>query len=263
MKRWLKVLRAEIVRDFTLALRYPVEFFFGMFILYVMFMGMFIGAKQLAGNSALSGNLDGMVIGFSMWFFALIAINSMSVDIESESRQGTLEQVYLHAPNFLALIWTRAFVKLSLGAGAVTGLSLMIQATTGHYLNVSFTTILPMIVTVMFTVAGLAGFALILGGFSMVFKRVGQLSSILQFALLFPAYVDLSTLAAPWGNWLLHLPMARGVVLLKGLLAEAGSFDQVGFGWLTLDSLAYAVVGSIVFMMMDRVARKGGMLSHY
>lgn len=263
MIRWLKILRAEIVRDFTLALRYPVEFFFGVFMLYVLFMGMFIGAKQLAGASALSGNLDGIVIGFSMWFFALIAINSMSVDIESEARQGTLEQVYLHAPNFLALIWTRAFVKLGIGTLAVTALSILIQATTGNYLNVVPSNILALVATVVVTVAGLAGFGLILGGMSLVFKKVGQLSSLVQFSLLFPAYADLSLIADPWGKLLMHLPMARGVHLLKGLLAEAGSLDLTGFGLLAMDSLAYVLVGSVIFWLMDRTARKGGMLSHY
>ena len=58
-----------------------------------------------------------MVIGFTMWFFAIMAINTMSMDIESEARQGTLEQVYLHAPNYLGLLWLRALAHMTLGAG--------------------------------------------------------------------------------------------------------------------------------------------------
>ena len=265
MKRWLKSARAELIRDFTLALRYPVEFFFGIFILYVLFLGMFIGAKQLAGNNALAGSLDGIVIGFCMWFFALISINSMSVDIENEARQGTLEQVYLNAASFLGLLWVRGLVKIGLGAGSVVLLSILLQLTTGKYLNLSAAKILPLVLIVTLTVTGLAGFGLVLGALSLVFKRIGQLSAVVQFSLLFPAYIDLSQLDSPWGDLLVHLPLARGVQMLKALLAEgaSGVMDPAALAWLLADTLAYVLLGSLVFAAMDRVARRGGMLAHY
>lgn len=98
MIRWLKIARAELTRDIKTSLRYPLELATGILILYVLFMGLFLGAQMIAGKaaSALSGDLDGVVIGYIMWFVALMSINTVSVDIELESRQGTLEQVYIH-----------------------------------------------------------------------------------------------------------------------------------------------------------------------
>jgi ABC-2 type transport system permease protein len=274
MIRWLKIARAEFVRDLTTSLRYPLELLTGMFILYVLFMGLFMGAKLLAGSQALSGNLDGVVIGYTMWFFALMAINTMSIDIENEARQGTLEQVYLHAPNYLGLLWVRAVVHLAMGAGVVVLLSVAIQLTTGNWLNLTWQAVPAVILTIILTIAGLCGFGLILGGLSLTFKRIGQLSALMQFALFFLAYTELKNIPLPWRNIVAHLPLARGVDILKTLLSADGAAALASLGqpvtsmgasmsWLLIDSLAYALLGSLVFYAMERVARKGGLLGHY
>ena len=85
MIRWLKIARAELIRDVTTSLRYPLQLLTGLFIIYVLFMGLYMGARAIAGKFALSGDLDGVIIGYTMWFFALMAINTMSIDIENEA----------------------------------------------------------------------------------------------------------------------------------------------------------------------------------
>jgi ABC-2 type transport system permease protein len=274
MIRWLKIARAEFIRDLTTSLRYPLELLTGLFILYVLFMGLFMGAKLLAGQQALSGNLDGVVIGYTMWFFALMAINTMSIDIENEARQGTLEQVYLHAPNYLGLLWVRATVHLAMGAGVVVLLSVAIQLTTGHWLALTWQVVPAVLLTIILTIGGLCGFGLILGGLSLTFKRIGQLSALMQFCLFFLAYAELAHIPLPWRTVVAHLPLARGVDILKMLLsADGGAALGTGvepmaslgtaLGWLLFDSLLYAAIGSLVFYAMERVARKGGLLGHY
>jgi len=265
--RWLKIVRAELIRDLKISVRYPLDLATGIFILYVLFMGLFMGAKLLAGNQALAGNLGGVVVGYTMWFFAIMALNTMSMDIESEARQGTLEQVALYAPDFVGLMWVRAATHLTYGAGAVIILSLLIQATTGHYLMLSWRTLVPVVVVLVLTVAGLCGFGLILGGLSLVFKRIGQLSALVQFSMFFLAYTDLAQVQPPWREVVAHLPLARGVHILKSLLVDGSAPAEmtlaVAIGWLLLDSLAYALVGSLVFRMCERVARSQGLLAHY
>jgi len=265
MIRWLKIARAELVRDIKTSIRYPLELATGVFILYVLFMGLFMGAKLLAGQKALSGNLDGVVIGYSMWFFAIIAINTMSVDTENEARQGTLEQVYLHAPHYVGLLWIRAATHLALGAGLVCLLSILLQASTGHWLSLTWAKLLPMLFVIATTLVGLCGVGIVLGGLSLLFKRIGQLSALVQFSLFFLAYVELSAIAEPWRSFIAHLPLARGVDLLKTILSpqsQAVGVD-IGLAWLALDSLIYALVGTMLFVLMERAARRQGLLSHY
>ena len=266
MSRWLKIARAELVRDITLSLRYPMELGTGLLIMYFLFMGIYLGGRQLAGGAQLGG-VEGTVVGFTMLFFALMALNTMSIDIENEARQGTLEQVFLCAPSFLGLLWVRAVVHLGIGSLAVLALSLAIQLSTGRMLSLAPGELGIVIPVVLLTIAGLCGFGLILGGLSLVLKRIGQLSSLIQFALFFPALADLSGLPPALHSVLLHFPFIRGVQLLKTLFAEGDSAGAAairsGLSWLAIDTVLYIAVGSLIFLFFERLARRGGMLAHY
>jgi ABC-2 type transport system permease protein len=262
--RWLKIARAEMVRDYKMALRYPVELSTGLVIMYVLFMALYLGAMSLAGGKSLGGGLDGMVVGYCMWFFAMMAMNTMSMDIEREAQQGTLEQVVLHVPDFLGVLWLRAATHLTLGAGLVIVLNLAIQVSTGSYLHLSLVGWLAAIAVVIITLAGLCGVGLLLGGMSLLFKRIGQLSAIVQFSLFFLASMDIQKLPLPWPGIVMHLPMAGGVSLLKQLVTGASPAELgAAFAWLALDSACYALVGSVVFKVMERATRRAGLLSHY
>ncbi len=261
MIRWLKIARAEFLRDFTTSIRYPLELLTGVFVLYVLFMGLFMGAKLLAGRQALSGNLDGVVIGYTMWFFALMAINTMSIDIESEARQGTLEQVYLHAPNYLGLLWVRAVVHLAMGAGAggrAGGGDPGRRPAPGS--TVTWQAVPAVLVSIVLTIGGLCGFGLILGGLSLVFKRIGQLERAGAVQPVLPGLHRPRQHRPALAGIVAHLPLARGVDMLKVLFGDGlGAAGQSGqLGWLAVDTLLYALIGSLVFYAMERVARKGG-----
>jgi ABC-2 type transport system permease protein len=265
IRRWLKILRAEAYRDLITSVRYPVEMATGLFMLYVFFMGIYNGARKLAGTQGILAGHDGMVVAFTLWFFALMAINTMSVDIESEARQGTLEQVYLHAPNYLALLWLRAVVHLAYGAWMVLALSLLIQVTTGRWLHLGLSGVPVLLGAAVIGVIGLCGIGLILGALSLVFKRIGQLSAIVQFGLFFIALVQVQGLPPLWQTVLPHLPLAGAVQIVTALVTPGT--DPATFGpellWLAVDSAVYALLGSLVFMWAEKRARKAGSLSHY
>ena len=265
MTHWLKVMRAEYLRELRTALRYPMEIGSGLIVMFLFFMAIFYGAKQFAGGQISGQSIEEMVIGYCMWFFAIIALNAMSIDVENEARQGTLEQVFICAPAFLPVLWIRALVKLSYGLITVLALSLGLQLVTGQWLNLQAADIGPVLLTVLLSIIGISGLGLLLGGLSLVLKRVGQLSTIIQFSLFFPAFSDFSDLSAGARSILLHLPFSRGILLLRELTAfdslPSGFWSQTGL--LAMDTLAFAIVGSAVFLIMERLAKQDGSLAHY
>lgn len=263
--RWLKVMRAEYLRDLRTALRYPVEILSGLLVMFLFFMAIFFGAKQFSGGEISAQSIEEMVIGYCMWFFAIIALNAMSIDVENEARQGTLEQVFICAPAFLPVLWIRALVKLSYGFITVSLLSIGLQLVTGQWLALQATDILPGLLTVALSIIGISGLGLMLGALSLVLKRVGQLSTIIQFSLFFPAFSNLQELAEPARSWLMHLPFTRGIMLLRELvrLDSLPSDFWPETAWLALDTAAFAIAGSLVFLAMERLAKRDGSLAHY
>ncbi|MEZ5339206.1 MAG: hypothetical protein R3F46_13225, partial [bacterium] len=125
--------------------------------------------------------------------------------------------------------------------------------------------ILPGIVAIVLSIAGITGLGLLLGALSLVLKRVGQLSSIIQFSLFIPAFSDLSRLSPAVQGWVSHFPFTRGIMLLRSLLESeslpAGYWSQCGM--LLLDTLAFAIIGSLVFLAMEGLAKRDGSLAHY
>jgi ABC-2 type transport system permease protein len=264
MSRWLRIARAEAVRDFSTALRYPLELLSGVVIMYVFFIGIVTGGSAIAGVKALGAqSLEQMVIAFCMWFLALMALNAMSVDLEGEARQGTLEQIFLNAPSFLGLVWVRGYVHVLLGGMAVAVLAVLIQLTTGRWLHFAPAEAGLALLALLLTITDLLGFGLVLGGLTLVFKRLGQVSAILQFALFFIVVKDLSTLSPAMRALILHAPLAAGVNVVKLLNSSETSAATGAFVPLVIDAVLYAVIGSLFFLWCQREALKRGSLSHY
>lgn len=261
MRRWLKILRAEFTREVTTALRYPLELGTGVFIMYVIFMGIFSGARAIAGSGAMAG-VEGMQIAFCMWFFAIIAINSMSVDIEGEARAGSLEQVYLCSPGFTATLWIRGIAHIILGSAAVVALAIAIQATTGRWISVPPGGALALAACALLSVAGVCGLGIVLGGLSLVYKRIGQTAALVQFGLFLLAFSDTATSSGLAGAIARHAPFTSGIWLLRQISAGQ-PLPSAALVVLALESAAYVVVGTLVFDALKRVAMRAGTLAHY
>lgn len=143
-------------------------------------------------------------------------------------------------------------------------LNAAIQVSTGNYLELELARWPLVVLAAALALTGLCGIGLMLGGLSLVFKRIGQLSAIVQFSLFFLAYLDLQQVPEGWRGVVSHLPLARGVDVLKGLLAGVGGDELMrGLVWLGVDSTVYALAGCLLFAWLDRVARRSGLLSHY
>ena len=60
--RWLKVMRAEYLRELRTALRYPMEIGTGLLVMFLFFAGIFFGARQIAGGVISAENTEMLMI---------------------------------------------------------------------------------------------------------------------------------------------------------------------------------------------------------
>jgi len=266
--RALKLFRAELVRSVLLALRYPIELFIGLFIMYILFMGLFLGARSLVRDpQVLSASLDGFIISYVMWFFVISALGRLAHHIESEAQMGVLEQIFLTYPRVLALMMIRSAVDFITSLLMVVVLLVCIMASTGKWLAIGTGNILQILFLLIVTVAGIYGFGLIFAGLALVFKRIGQVGTIMQFAFFFLAYFPAEQISGWLKVAFYSLPLTLGVSLIKTVVVEQSTVFDGTRPWLLLglviNSAVYLLIGSAVFLICERKSRIDGRLGQY
>ena len=92
----LTLFKTMFVREWIELKRYPFNLLSGLIALYLIFFVVFAGYKALGSGSPRFGStLDGIVVGFMMWTFAISAYSTLSWELMNEARMGTLEQLYM------------------------------------------------------------------------------------------------------------------------------------------------------------------------
>jgi ABC-2 type transport system permease protein len=257
---------AEFARRFWTMIRYPVDYFTGVVSLYLLFIGLFYGVSGHfdAGAPGLSRTLDGLVLGTCMWFFAISIMNQVRVILEMEAVTGTLEQLFLAPVRFVTVLFIRSFSGFVYSVIAVVILLLLIMATTGRWLSFPFW---PTALVFVLTALGIHGLALVMGGLSLVFKRLGQLNMIVQFGFIFLAYPPIESLSPAWQKVAYSFPLARGMTILRGLVVDGWSITGAEFGMnivsLIANSAVYFLIGWAAYLLCERVAKEFGLLGHY
>ena len=103
---------AEFRRNIIEFKRYPTEFISQVFLVVVIFYGLFLGGKYITGGEVFGDRLSGVVIGYVMWVLVLDAIGSMGYTISEESKNGNLEQVFLSPLGATTVLFVRNLANL-------------------------------------------------------------------------------------------------------------------------------------------------------
>jgi ABC-2 type transport system permease protein len=227
--------------------------------LYLVFVLLFFGARSIGGAAIQAGDtLEGLVVGYMVWLFAIMAYSEMAWNISMEAEIGTLEQLFLTPAGFawvnLSFIAARFVVNLVL-----MGLILVVMMlTSGYWLNIDLVSFLPLIVI---TVAASYGFGFMMGGLALIFKRIQSSFQILQF--IFVAFV---AIPINYFTWVKYLPLAMGNNLLFRVMVDGARLWELPAADLLIAAAVgagYFLIGLAVFGRCIAVARDRGLLGHY
>lgn len=261
---FVQLIWAELRREALLLVRYPVQSLMSVLVLYIVFLGLVFAGRFIAGSSLPLGSpsIAAAIVGYLLWFFALIAIDTMSQTLQEEAQVGTLEQLCLarwSLPLILALRLSVATLVSALQVAALLGLLLV---TTGAPIALRPALTIPLLLTVI----GLAGFGYGLAALTLLFKRIGNAVTLMQFALLFLTFIPVDRLTGPPQLVAWALPLAQGVYALRAVAVDGASLAVLAWPQLVglmANALVYLVLGLAVFRRAERLARQKGLLSHY
>lgn len=251
------LLRAVVYRDLVVWVRYPVNAVLGLAVALFFFGLMFYGGTLVAGQ-AIDDSIEGLIVGYFLWTLSVGAYSGVVSDIRSEASWGTLERHYTtpfgFGPVVLAKSVAIVFRTFVTSAAILAAMLLM----TGTSLDLNLLTVVPVAALSIMSVLGLG---LAMGGLSVLYKRIGNVVNVLQFALV-------GLVSAPafdlW--WARFLPLVQGSALLQRAMRDGvrlWEFDPFALVVLVGTAALYLALGYVGFALTTRRARRLGVLGDY
>ena len=231
-------------------------------------VAMFSGIALLFGATEGVDRLQdrpAVLLGFLLTGFANSAISTMAWGLREEAQTGTLEQMTM-SPHPVA--W------LVLGRLVAEVIVIMIQTSllaivVGLLLNFSLPLRIEGLPVLAITIAGLMGFGFIVGGLTLIYKRMDALANLLTNLLMWVNGTFVAITYFP--DWLEAfvrlLPSTQGIIVLRRVMLDgeslATAWNSGSLGWLMLHSAVALAVGVAVFFWCERVARQRGTIGQY
>lgn len=257
MRRQYVLTKAIARKSLGLARRYAVNTAINFLTLYVFFALIFFGGQYLTPD-VLSESLDSLVVGYFLFTMAVTAYADLTHDLTDEAQWGTLEQLSMSPVGFRQVVVIKTVVNL-LGT-FVRGIALLLLMllTTGLGLSLPLFSI---VVLGGLTLAQVVGLGFIFGGASLVYKRLGDVFSLVQLSFIGLLALPVSTVPV-----LKILPLALGSHLLQQVTTtdlQLWDLSVVDLGLLGGTSVVYVTVGLLVFQFATAKARERSVLGHY
>ncbi len=256
----LRIIAIEFKRGLLNLRRYPLEMVGQLVVITLIFYGLFLGARYIAGPAAqFGGRLDALVVGYVLWTLSLFAIGDLSWGLMNEAREGTLEQVFLspYGPARVYLARNAASLLIMLGFNLVILFVLLLL--TGAHLHFAGAAVWPLAAALL----GAYGVGFMLGALALYFKRIQAFLNLFQFVMMFLVMTPFERIEGPGRMAGMLLPITPGAGMLRGLLARGEPFDMHLFALALANGLVYLLVGLWVFTYAVRLTKERGLLGGY
>jgi ABC-2 type transport system permease protein len=248
----------EISLGFRMMRRYPLNTISSLIMLSLVFLGMVVGAGFLTGGGLSSLRLTTAVAGFAVWVTVLDGFSQFALGISQEAVRGTLEKLFQSVIPAQAILFARGIANVLPSLLSLSIFTIGLMLVSGSPLSLS--PLMP--ITLGLALFASYGIGLALGGLALVAKRVDQLVSLLQFAVLPLLFIDPGTVsAAPVRETLRFIPFSLATRLMSRLASGLG-VALVEMLTLTVTSLALFAIGIACFKRATRVVKARGTLGH-
>lgn len=246
-------------KEWIITKRYPLNFFSGVVSIYVIFLAIFMGFRYLGRNNPnYNQSVESLIVGFFLWTYAMAAYARLSWGVTEEANTGTLEQLYMSPIGFN---WISVFIVISdfiISSLMEIPILILMMLTTGRWLHIDLLTLLLLFIP---TIGGVYGIGFIVGGISLVYKRIRSFFQLLQLLFIFLLMIPVDR--APLAKL---LPLSLGTYMINENMTKGVSIfhmSGIDLGLLYANFLFYFLLGMWTFSKFEYYARKKGVLGHY
>lgn len=258
------IILAEGYREFIYYRRYIFERLSSIIMLSFIFLGFVYSSASIVDGRFFVDKIatSNKLIGFLVWFFALDAVGHLSSALREDLHIGILEQIaltnYSLIYNMLGRIIARFFITF------FNAMLIFIFFNLFFDLRLS----LPIMIIPVFiiTYMGLYGLGLFFAGLTLIFKRLGPVTTITRFMLLIFTGAIIPNDFLPEFLRILSkfLPMTTGLAIIKDIIFNNGlSLNLSLIILLIANTSFYLFLGATIFLRFEKKARKLGTLGTY
>ncbi len=207
-----------------------------------------------------------LAVGYIIWIYANYMITDANNFIVETSQTGILEQIYLSAVSLsrqLVARFAASFILCTIELCFVTTVLMF------YFPTIILPYSIPAFIIFCITIMGIAGFAFMIVGFGLIFKKLQAFTYMVTTLLLFLNGSILPLETTPlWVQWLSKtLPTTQGIAILRSMLFHGQRMSTViqdgSLLLLLINTIAYIALGLAILYLCERYAQQQGIVGHY
>ena len=269
----LSAFAAMVRKEFTIMLRYPVEFIASFaqvsLIVTIMTLAGLMFSSRLGDDEANSGTAGIIVYGFILFIYLSDTLWSIGYNVRREQKQGTLEQLYLSPASKFASLAARVTITLVWTGLLSFGSAVVMSTLVG---SLPFANAPLALYILAMTLLGTFGLGFAFAALTLKIKESGQtMANLLQFSfMVFCApFFPFAALPEPIRFLSRLIPLSYGVDAFRSTLMDyPATFPElapieVELIIVTIFGLLMPVLGFWLYRLAEDRARRYGHLSEY
>lgn len=246
---------------------YKLNYFAGIILNLILFGGIFNVATQ--GEKVAEIVLLKMLVGFLIWYYSIGIISRMSELTVEETMLGTLEQIIVTQSSLTMVLISTLIVDIIISSILILiFISFVFPLFNLNPLSIAIN--YPLVLLIFLSaLISVAGVGFIFFGLSLYFKRIGAVSSIFNYVLLFFSGIFFSPDDLPQPlKWLSYIiPISWPLKNLKFVIVENIPFFLLikTKEWIILwiSTLIFIIFGILIAKRCYTIARTQGKFSYY
>jgi len=247
------ILFAELELRITNMKRYKFNSIFSIFLLYLIFVGLYGGLSNIGGNVGeyFRDNNVSFLFGYIFVMIILSGIGGVSGDITTYAKIGVLEQLFLGYLPFSISLMISNLINILFQVVLIFIIMFLSMITFSISINLSIMHLIILLLALLQAY----GIGLVIGGLAIVFKKITSFVGIFQFILYPLAFAKINE------PYVWFLPINPGVRLLKDITAN--TLNYINLSYFIINSIIYFIIGLIFFDICINFSRKHGTIGIY
>ena len=243
-------------KQIFLVKRYILDSVAGFVIIGFLFVLIYLGYGVTTNNYFAQDGKEALIISYIFWVLSISAFQTVADSIIEESREGTIQTLFMSKHNIVYLMIMRTL------AGAVLDMILIyimlffccLVTNTFFHINII---VLTLILAVSFT--GFWGIGFLIGGVAILHRKVENLSQILTFLFMGIMIIPLNA-----SRILMLIPGVAGRQFLNLLITEGGlqSLDVTDYVLFSGGNLFLMIAGIVWFERCIKRAMDKGCIGY-